>query len=335
MPPGPTTAQQVVANAFIEAGIYDPNESPNPKDFSFGLSKLNRLLDAWNSDSAYIYAVDFLQLILVPNVQPLTIGLGVNITSVSSDGTNATYVGINSYQEGDFVSTANIGTVGGLNFDANGQTVVAASGSQFSTSNPGAVVASTPVVGMAIYSTPLNIFPTYATLTQRPTRIVDANIILNNLNPIVKCPLRIRDKDWWISNTIPNVPTSIPTDLYYDPLWPNGQIYLWPEQDVNYGLELEVWNNLAGLTSLNQQFYFSTGYEDAITWKLAESFIPSYNVPGQVAASIMRMAQMAINKIQINNSQTPKMATRDSGIPRGGRGGTLFNWLNGTTVPPR
>lgn len=335
MPPGPTTAQQVIANAFIEAGIYDPNEAPNPKDFSFGMSKLNRLLDAWNSDALYIYAVDFLQLILVPNVQPLTIGQAVNITSVSSDGTNATYVGRNIYQEGDFVSTGNIGTVGGLLFDLSNQIVIGASPSQFIVANPGATVAATPVVGMAIYATNANQFPTYATLTQRPTRIIDANIILNNLSPVVKCPLRIRDKDWWIANSIPQVPTSIPTDLYYDPLWPNGQIYLWPLQNVNYGLELEVWNNLAGLASLAQQFYFSTGYEDAITWKLAESFIPSYNVPGQVAASIMRMAQMAINKIQINNSQTPKMSTRDSGIPRGGRGGTLFNWLNGTTVPPR
>lgn len=335
MPPGPTTAQQVVANSFIEAGIYDPNENPNPKDFSFGLSKLNRLLDAWNSDALYIYAVDFLQLILVPNVQPLTIGQAVNITSVSSDGTNATYVGQNNYQEGDFVSVGNIGTVGGQDFDLSNQIVIAAFPNQFVVANPGSTVSSTPVTGMAIYATPQNAFPTYATLTQRPTRIVDANIILNNLNPVVKCPLRIRDKDWWISNTIPNVPTSIPTDLYYDPLWPNGQIYLWPEQNVNYGLELEVWNNLGGLTSLTQQFYFSTGYEDAITWKLAESLCPSYGVPGDRAAQISRFGQMAINKIQTNNSQSPKMATRDSGIPRGARGGTLFNWLNGTTVPPR
>jgi len=107
-------------------------------------------------------------------------------------------------------------------------------------------------------------FSNYLTTTQRPEKIEDANIILNNLSPIVKCPLRIRDKDWWVANSIPSVPTSIPTDLYYDPTFPNGQIYLWPLQNVNYGLELETWTNLSQYTSLTQQFWMPPGYEDAV-----------------------------------------------------------------------
>ena len=330
----PTTAQQVIQNALTEMNAYSQGESPAQPDFSWGLSKINRLLDGMNSDYAYIFATDFLQLILVPNVQPLLIGQAVSITSVSSDGTNATYIGANSYNEGDFVSVGLIGIIGGLQFNLSNGIVVSRSNSQFVIANPGAVVGLTPVTGgLAIYATPANQFPNYATIGQRPTKIMDANILLNNISPIVKCPLRIRDKDWWIANTIPTVPTSIPTDLYYNPLWPNGQIYLWPEQDINYGLELEVWNNLTQLSSLNQQFYFSQGYEDAITYSLAIALCPSYGRP--VDPNLRDLMIRAVNKITTLNSNSPKLATRDTGIPRGHRGGTLFNWLNGTTVPPR
>lgn len=332
----PTTVSTIVTNALLEIGAYSQGDIVPLADGSFGLSKLRRMLDAWMSDDLYVYGVDFLQLILVPNIQPLLIGEGVQVTKVSSDGTTATYLGLNHYQEGDFVSVGGVGTIGGNPFNVTGGIIVSATPTQFQIlANSVNVVALTATPnGQAIYTTPpLDVFPQYLTSQQRPEKIVDANIILNNLNPIVKCPLRIRDKDWWIANSIPSVPTSIPTDLYYEPGFPNGQIYLWPLQNVNYGLELEVWTNLSQFTSLTQQFFLPQGYEDAVTYGLAVSLAPSYGRP--LDATLSALATNAKGKIQTRNSQSPKMATRDTGIPRGNRGGTLFNWLNGTTVPPR
>lgn len=332
----PTTNIQIVTNALVEIGAYAQGEAPPLDQIAWGQSKLRRMLDMWMSDDLYIYAVDFLQLILIPNIQPLLIGEGVTVTKVSSDGVNATYVGLNHYQEGEFVSVGGVGVIGGNQFNVTGGIIVSASSTQFQiVANSGAVVVLTATLtGQAIYTTPpLDVFPQYVTANQRPEKIVDANIILNNLNPIVKCPLRIRDKDWWIANSIPSVPTSIPTDLFYDPLFPNGQIYLWPLQNVNYGLELEVWTNLSQVVSLTQQFWLPQGYEDAVTYGLAVSLAPSYGRP--LDATLAALAVNAKGKIQTRNSQSPKMATRDTGIPRGNRGGTLFNWLNGTTVAPR
>lgn len=331
----PTTITNIVTNALLEIGAYAQGEAIPLEDATFGMSKVRRMLDAWVSDNLYIYAVDFLQFIIVPNVQPLLIGEGVSVTSVSSDGVNATYIGRNNYVEGDIVSTGKIGILGGLQFNLSSQIVQSATPTQFVLPNPGAVVGATPTLtGQAIYSTqPIDVFPNYLTTTQRPEAIHDANIILNNLSPVVKCPLRIRDKDWWIANSIPSVPTSIPTDLFYEPAFPNGEIRLWPLQNVTYGLELETWTNLAQFTSLTQQFWMPPGYEDAVTYGLAVSMAPSYGRP--LDATLATLAVNAKGKIQTKNSQSPKMATRDSGIPRGNRGGTLFNWLNGTTVPPR
>jgi hypothetical protein len=333
----PTTVAQVAQNALIEIGAFSQGSSIPASEYAFVQSKLSRMLDSWMADDLFVYAVDFLQFVLVPNVQPLLIGEGVSVTAVSSDGTNATYVGLNRYQEGDVVSTGGIGVIGGLQFNLSGQIVIAATPTQFLLSNSGAVVASTPLVapfGQAIYSTPpVDVFPTYLTKNQRPEKIEDANIILNNLSPIVKVSLRIRDKDWWVANSIPSIPSSIPTDLYYEPLFPNGQIYLWPMQNVNYGLELEVWSNLSQFTSLTQQFWLPQGYEDAVTYGLAVSLAPSYGRP--LDATLSALATNAKSKIQLRNTRPGKMATRDQGIPRGNRGGNYFNWLNGTTVPPR
>lgn len=333
----PTTVSTIVTNALLEIGAYAQGDVVPLADGAFGMSKLRRMLDAWVSDDLYIYAVDFLQFILVPNIQPLTIGEGVSVTAVSSDGTLSTFIGKNNYIEGDIVSTGKIGIVGGLQFNLSAQIVQAATPTQFVLANAGAVVGLTQLVapfGQAIYSTAQgDVFPNYLTTTQRPEKIHDANIILNNLSPVVKCPLRIRDKDWWVSNSIPTVPSSIPTDLYYEDTFPNGQIFLWPMQNVTFGLELETWTNLAQFTSLTQQFWLPPSYEDAVTYGLAVAMAPSYGRP--LDSTLAALAINAKGKIQLRNTLTPKMATRDSGIPRGNRGGTLFNWLNGTTVPPR
>lgn len=331
----PTTVSNIVTNALLEIGAYGQGDPIPLADGNFGLSKMRRMLDLWMSDDLYVYGVDFLQLILIPNIQPLLIGEGVQVTKVQSDGTNATYQGLNHYQEGDIVSVGGIGIIGGTQFNVTGGIIVSATATQFQIANGGPVVGLTPVLnGQAIYSTPpVDQFPNYLTAQQRPEKIVDANIILNNLNPIVKCPLRIRDKDWWIANSIPSVPTSIPTDLYYEPGFVNGNIYLWPLQNVNYGLELEVWTNLSQFTSLTQQFWLPQGYEDAVTYGLAVAMAPSYGRP--LDSTLSMLASNAKGKIQLRNSQSPKLSTRDSGIPRGNRGGTLFNWLNGTTTPPR
>jgi hypothetical protein len=331
----PTTVMTVVTNALLEIGAYAQGDVIPLADGTFGLSKLRRMLDSWVSDDLYVYGVDFLTFTLVPNVQPLLIGEGCSVTRVSSDGTNATYIALNNYQEGDFVSVGGVGIIGGNQFNASNQIVVSATATQFQLINAGPVVASTATpLGQAIYATPpIDVFPNYLTVAQRPEKIEDANIILNNLSPIVKCPLRIRDKDWWMANSIPSVPTSIPTDLYYEDAFPNGEIRLWPLQNVTYLLELEVWTNLSQFTSLTQRFWLPQGYEDAITYGLAVALAPSYGRP--LDATLAALAINAKGKIQLRNSFSPKMSTRDSGIPRGNRGGTMFNWLSGTTVPPR
>src|ERR1022692_593100 len=47
---------------------------------------------------------------------------------------------------------------------------------------------------------PLSPVPTFALFGERPVRIKNINIILNNVSPVVRFPLHKRDKDWWSAN---------------------------------------------------------------------------------------------------------------------------------------
>lgn len=334
----PRSILQIISNSFYKLGKFSPAESIPAEDSAYALDELQGMLDLWNSKNLFIYATDFLQFTLVTNVQPLLIGQGVNVTAVASDGAGtATYTGRNTYAIGDSVSTNGIGIVGGVQFNQANVLVINATPQLFQTAIAGALVATTPTpTGQAIFSTPDNIFPNYLTTYTRPVKIADANILLTNSNPVVKVPLRIRDKDWWIANTVPTVATTLPTDLYYDPTYPNGRIYLWPLQTNAFGLELEVWNSLNDISDLNYQFFMPPAYWSAVTLSLAEAMVPAYGLPPQRITSLRDQAMKARAAVQDLNSQPPRIVSADSGIPKGGqRNRSFFNYLSGAIVGPK
>ena len=331
----PVTILDVLTNAFFKLGKFSPSESIPPEDSAYALTELQGMLDQWNAEDLFIYATDYLELTLVPNVQPLLIGQGVNITSVSANGGQATYIARNTYAQGDEVSTTGIGTIGGLDFDQLTVPVINATPTQFVLNITSGTVAPTTVAGQGIFATTDNVFPNYITSTTRPTEIQNANIVLTGTNPIVKVPLRIRDKDWWMANNVPTVPTTLPTDLYYNPSYPNGEIRLWPLQTNAYGLELQVWHNLADISDLTMEFFMPPAYWSAVTSSLAEVLIPTYGVPPQRAGALAAAAIKARAIVKSLNSEPPKIVTKDSGIPRGNRNRSFFNYLSGAIVGPR
>lgn len=168
-------------------------------------------------------------------------------------------------------------------------------------------------------------------VAQRPVQIDGCNILLNSSTQLVKCPVRLRDDQWWLHQTVPNIQTTLPTDLYYSPDWPNGSLYLWPVPTIAYGIELETRILLANVV-LTTTITLPPGYRDAITLTLAEECARPFgrampaDLPGQAAKARAR--------VWANNDVTPRLATQDYGMPAGRTGGSRadFNWQNGTVV---
>lgn len=176
---------------------------------------------------------------------------------------------------------------------------------------------------------PHTIGPTGATFTvaQRPVRIENAAIILTTSSPSVRCPLNIRNDDWWANLRVRDILTTLPTDLYYSPSWPNGSLFLWPVPTTAYGIELETWTALGQIANLTTPISLPPGYQDAITYTLALTLCPAF---AKQPDPILEVAwQKAMQIIQSVNSTAPLMSTRDFGMPKAGPVTPYFNYLTG------
>lgn len=181
-----------------------------------------------------------------------------------------------------------------------------------------------------------SIGPTGADWTAaRPVRIDSANLILTSATPYTYIPLPVVNTDEFAALRVPALTATIPTQLYYQPLWPNGRLYPWPTPTtLTNQIQLFVWNQIAEFASLAASFSFPPGYEDAITYSLAESMIPTY--PNTASADlIMDLARRARADIQGPNSVMAKLITRDSGMPNSGRQRGDWNYLIGDVVGGR
>lgn len=166
-------------------------------------------------------------------------------------------------------------------------------------------------------------------VTQRPVRIEGATLVLTDVTPNVDRPiLRIRDDAWWNAQAVKGLTSSVPTDLYYSPDFPNGSLYFWPVPSYAWDVRLETWGILAQFADTSTSFSMPPGYRNALTLSLAERLAESF---GQgVTPVLARDAQRARMAIQSNNAKSPRGATADYGMqgPSPGRRPS-FNYYSG------
>lgn len=154
--------------------------------------------------------------------------------------------------------------------------------------------------------------------TQRPVSIEAAMLLFNTSgNPQVR--ITMRDALWYASLSIKSLSTQMPTDVFYEPDWPNGKLFFWPIPSAAYQVTLLTRMVLAKL-ALDDAFTLPPGYQDAITLTLCEDIAPTFEK--QVAPSLARKAQEARDRIFRNNVEIPRLVTRDSGMPTAAGGGS-------------
>jgi hypothetical protein len=168
-------------------------------------------------------------------------------------------------------------------------------------------------------------------VAQRPNVILGANVVLNNVSPNVRVPVNIRDAQWWLMNPVRGINTTFPTDLYYQPYWPNGTVNLWPVPSNAYGFEVETPIVLSAF-ALTTVFSMPPGYQDAITLTLAEDLQGANG--RQPLPLLSEKAQQARARAFSNNYETPRLQTRDSGIPIArSTNETTYNYRSGLFQP--
>lgn len=169
--------------------------------------------------------------------------------------------------------------------------------------------------------------PTFAISVARPTQIKAANLLITAATPTTRIPLTLRDGQWWMDVRARLVSSAIPTDLYYDPGWPNGSIYLWPVPTTAYGLELNFSTLLASV-ALTDTFTLPPGYQAALRLTLAEAIAGMW---GQaIGPDLARRAREARGAVWSENDTIPGVIP-DGGLTLGARGGG-FNYLTGGVI---
>lgn len=236
------SAVDLVTDAYLELNIYGANEVLSAEDLTFGLRKLNRILDNWNAQREAVYAASFNSYTLTPNLTPHTIG---------PSGTFA--------------------------------------------------------------------------VSQRPVSIIAANLLLTSQTPTARVPIDLHDADWWSAVPVPGLASSIPTDLYYQPDWPNGSLFFYPVPSSAYGVELLTRTLLAAVVA-STLISLPPGYRDALTLTLTEAIAPAYP-NSTISPSTVLNAREARARIFANNVPVPKLRTMDSGMPGGGGG--FYNYRTG------
>jgi hypothetical protein len=167
-------------------------------------------------------------------------------------------------------------------------------------------------------------------VNQRPQSIESITLILVTASPEngeVEIPLNKRDDAWWASQAIKNLSSTLPTDFYYSPGWPNGQIYFWPVPSTVNDVRIESRIVVSQLTAYGDTFSMPPGYWDAIVYSLAEAICPMFK---RVWTPLLQsLLAKAIKAIQVNNISSPRLASDSPSQSVSSRCRPDFSFLTG------
>jgi hypothetical protein len=158
---------------------------------------------------------------------------------------------------------------------------------------------------------------------QRPTSIRSCSIVIENN---VDVPVTIRDSDWWASQSVKSIQSNIPTDLYYQPQYPYGELWFWPVPSTGYQIRLEDTVVLEQFQTMNDLFLAPQAYQAAITLTLAEELVDIWGT--EMPLNLARRAMKARDALQSNNFLPPRISSADWGTSGCSAGGD-FNYLTG------
>lgn len=191
-------------------------------------------------------------------------------------------------------------------------------------------------VNFTVYTLPINKTPVTIgpgadfDVNQRPVRIRSASLILNNGTPgdnDVEIPLYLRDDDWWAQQQIKGLRSTLPTDLYYNPNWPNGELYFWPVPTAVNQVRLESDLVIGQIKTYATTFSMPPAYWNLIVYSLGLSLCPSYG--REPSPTLVREHAKTVRAVLGNNVESPRLASDSPSQTGASRARPDFNFLTG------
>ncbi len=158
--------------------------------------------------------------------------------------------------------------------------------------------------------------------TPRPNSICSAYVRDTNNNDYQM--LVTTDYQVYSDIVTKTVSSTIPVVMYYNPGFPLGTMFIWPEpSDQSYRLVLWTWSILDTYTTINDVISLAPGYQRAITSNLAIDLAARY---GKTPMPTL-IEQAKTSKAQLKRyNNTVSQMTFDRGVSNGN---FSFNYLTG------
>ena len=176
------------------------------------------------------------------------------------------------------------------------------------------------VAGQQAYSIGRGAGADYA--ADRPMYIDAAGLVIPQADPTqtLERPIYIiRTDTEWARVRLKSEQSTLPTDLYYQPSWPNGEIVFWPAPTNNNTLALYTPSAVSEFTSLTQVISLPPGYRRALPFNLAADFGPEFGVSrvpqdvkdiAEASKRSLKRANVAIDFMRVD----PAMRSRGGGF---------------------
>lgn len=175
---------------------------------------------------------------------------------------------------------------------------------------------------------PHTIGPTGTWVTgTRPVSLESDPMLLVAAATTSQVPITRRDRDWYGNLAVPTVQSSIPTDVFYNPAWPNGELYFYPVPTTAYQVSLELRVVLSTVV-MTDTITLPQGYLGALENTLTEQAASDFG--RKAPESIVTLARDQRAAIFANNDPIPSIETLDAGMPTqravDARGTYLTRW---------
>lgn len=168
-------------------------------------------------------------------------------------------------------------------------------------------------------------------VADRPVEILAAAIVDTTQSPEVFIPVSVVDADVWESFSVIGYDTSVPTQLWYEPTFPNGRIHMRGiPSNVGYELRIQTTQSLGQAAALTTVFSFPPGYYEAFLYSLAERLCNPFGKVGEIAARLRVQAREARAIVSSVNAESPLMLL--DGL-KTGKEQPYYNWLLSPYIP--
>lgn len=178
-------------------------------------------------------------------------------------------------------------------------------------------------VALVAGTNPHTIGPSGATITASPSRPVSIEGIrlTTDDGETYQPPMTARDAAWWHARSSPGTQSDYPTDYFYDPGWPNGSIYFFPEPGSS-SVKVSIWYRVVlASVALADTFTMPPGYHSALLETLKERLTALPMFASMSTPSILEAARLARATAFGNNETIHRMTTADAGMCSGGAAG--------------